>query len=47
MMHVIRNALNIYADREKWQKIVKSSMLSDFSWNLSAKKYIDIYNGLL
>ena len=47
MMHVIKNALNIYADKEKWQKIVKSSMLSDFSWNLSAKKYIDIYNGLL
>lgn len=47
MMHVIKNALNIYSDREKWQKIVKSSMLTDFSWNLSAKKYIDIYNGLL
>ncbi len=47
MMNVIKMALNIYSNSEKWLRIVKSSMNTDFSWNLSAKKYIDIYNGLL
>ncbi len=47
MMNVIKYAMYIYSMPEKWAEIVKTSMNTDFSWDLSAKKYIDIYNGLM
>lgn len=47
MMNVIGYALNLYLDHSKWSNLVKNVMNVDFSWNVSAKKYIDIYNSLM
>lgn len=41
--NAIERALEYYKDREKWKRIVKSGMEEDFSWNNSAKKYLEIY----
>ncbi len=47
MMNTIYYALKLYSNHSKWNKLVKNAMKVDFSWNVSAKKYIDIYNNLL
>ena len=39
-------ALSLYSDKEKWAKFVKCIMRTDFSWNNSAKKYIELYNDI-
>lgn len=36
-------ALGLYGDREKWNRFVRKIMKIDFSWNASAKKYIELY----
>lgn len=46
MLYVIREAEAIYADREKWNALVKKIMKIDFSWGASAKKYIEMYCSL-
>ena len=39
-------ALWLYRDKEKWAKFVKRIMQTDFSWNISAKKYIELYENI-
>ena len=39
-------ALGLYKDGEKWSKLVKKIMQTDFSWDISAKKYIELYNDM-
>ena len=43
MMNVIRYACSMFADHSRWENLVKVVMNVDFSWNVSAKRYIDIY----
>lgn len=47
MMKEIKRALKTYNDKKIWLKIVKSGMKSDFSWNSSAKKYVELYKTML
>ncbi len=42
----IEAALGLYADSAKWKRLVKKIMETDFSWNISAKKYIEMYANL-
>ena len=39
-------ALSLYSNSEKWSTLVKKIMNIDFSWNISAKKYIELYDHL-
>lgn len=39
----IIRALNCFKNKTTWMKIVQNGMHEDFSWNNSAKKYLDIY----
>jgi len=44
MMHVVEYAMDVYYNKNaEWNKIVKNAMKSDFSWNISADKYINMY----
>ncbi len=43
----VKRAIKIFDDKKLWLKIMKSGMKSDFSWNSSAKKYIDLYKTIL
>ena len=47
MMHTINYAIKLYCDHSKWSNLVKNVMKIDFSWNVSAKRYIDIYTSLV
>ena len=47
MMHVVDYAMNVYYNkRDAWNAIVKNAMKADFSWDISAQKYIDLYSEL-
>ena len=47
LLSVIQQALKIYENKTIWKKIVKNAMSSDYSWGNSARKYQEIYQGLL
>lgn len=42
----IRRAVTAFADREEWRKIQIRGMKQNFSWEVSAKKYYDLYRSL-
>ena len=43
----IKRALAFYADHDKWTKAMLRAMGLDFSWTVSAQKYIELYKSLL
>lgn len=44
MMNTINYAMRTYYDnRDSWNKIVDNAMAKDYSWNVSAQKYIQMY----
>lgn len=47
MIKELQRALTIYQDKKTWLKIMRSGMKVDFSWGISAKKYIDLYRTIL
>ena len=46
MLYAINNALEVYGDQKSWKQLVKRGMQQDFSWQESAKKYIELYKKL-
>jgi len=40
----IKKALSVYQHRSAWRELVKRVMELDFSWQVSAKEYIRLYN---
>jgi starch synthase len=43
----IREALQIYADRETWQVLVKAGLETDVSWERSATDYVALYDRMV
>ena len=47
MLSVIYYAMDIYYNRQKeWRKLINAAMKSDYSWDVSADKYIRMYESL-
>jgi starch synthase len=47
MLYTIRRALSFYHDKTTWSQIVKNVFKSDYSWNQSARQYLDLYEQLV
>ncbi len=48
MMNTIYYAMEVFYNRkDHWKKLVKSGMNADFSWDVSADKYISLYKELV
>jgi len=47
MVKEIKRALKVFQDQKEWAKIIKNGMKSDFSWNSSAKKYVELYKTVI
>jgi len=47
MLDTVKRAIGFYKNKDIWEKIVKSGMKQDFSWNKSAKEYLDLYKKLI
>ena len=44
MTSTIKRAVNMFANRKDlWQKIMHNGMVENFSWDVSAKKYLELY----
>jgi starch synthase len=43
MLNTIKFACEVYRDKNVWEIMMLRGMRQDFSWNASAKKYIEIY----
>ena len=44
LIKTVGNALKTFQDKRTWKKIQLNGMAENFSWDASAKKYIDLYN---
>ena len=47
MIKEVKRAIKTFEDKKTWLKIMKTGMKSDFSWDLSAKRYIELYKTIL
>lgn len=39
----LKEALAVYKDRQAWEVLQRNAMKMDYSWEMSAKKYLEIY----
>ncbi|MCL1828243.1 MAG: glycogen synthase [Oscillospiraceae bacterium] len=47
LLDTIRKALHMFTHHpDQWEELMKEGMRTDFSWDLSAKAYIDMYSSL-
>ena len=47
LLTVLRYACGVYRDKVAWQRIARTGMRCDFSWQESARKYRELYQNLL
>ncbi|USB31575.1 glycogen synthase GlgA [Paenibacillus sp. YPG26] len=47
MLYTIRRAVHMYHQPDQWKKIVRNAFAGDYSWNVSAEEYLEIYQSLL
>jgi starch synthase len=47
LMKVIQRALKVFQQPEEWKRLMRNGMMCNFSWENSARKYINLYKDLL
>jgi len=47
LQRAIKRACKAFSNKVIWKKLVEKGMKEDFSWDKSAKKYLDLYNKVL
>lgn len=47
LSETVLRAIKTYHYKDAWNKIIRNGMSKDYSWEVSAKKYIDLYNHAL
>lgn len=47
MVKALEKALKLYKNKVQWEKMQKNGMMTDFSWDKSAEKYMLIYKKLV
>ena len=46
MKDAVKRAVDLFKDKEKWERLLINVMNVDFSWSVSAKKYISLYRDI-
>jgi starch synthase len=46
LLQAVDRALELFSKKEEWRSLIKRAMREDFSWNQSAKAYLDLYQKL-
>ncbi len=46
LLKTVQRAVTAYRDQVSWRKLMKNGMARDFSWETSARKYIQLYRSL-
>jgi starch synthase len=47
LLAAIERAIALYREPKEWRQIQRAGMALDFSWNAAAKKYAEVYAGLV
>lgn len=47
IVKTVKRALTLFEDKDKWTKAMLRAMSMDFSWIVSAQKYVELYKSLL
>ncbi|MCF7801425.1 MAG: glycogen synthase [Candidatus Marinimicrobia bacterium] len=47
LLQAINQALRVFRDKQAWQTLMRNAMAQDFSWEKSARAYLDIYRDLM
>ncbi len=47
LLKTIQRALKVYQQPEEWKKIMRNGMQQDFSWQNSARKYLNLYKEII
>ncbi|MCC6549172.1 MAG: glycogen synthase GlgA [Ignavibacteriaceae bacterium] len=47
LLKELNRALSVYENKKVWHKIIKNGMKVDFSWQASAKRYVELYKTIL
>lgn len=47
LLGAIKRALTTFADKKAWARLVKNAMKGDYSWEVSAQKYVKLYQKLI
>ncbi len=43
LVEAVRSALKIYSQPDIWQRLIQNAMEADFSWERSAREYLELY----
>lgn len=46
LLTTVKRAVNLYPKRRAWTKLMKAGMRQDFSWERSARKYLQLFEAL-
>lgn len=47
LLETVHAALSVFADKSAWRQLQRNAMASDFSWNRSATRYVELYRQLV
>jgi starch synthase len=47
LLSTVQRAIQVYRDPKAWQSLMKCGMHCDFSWDHSAKEYVELYSSIL
>lgn len=47
LLEALHRAVELYADRPRWEQMMRAGMAKDFSWNRSAAEYSALYQRLI
>jgi len=47
LLDAVKRALDVFSDKETWEKLMTNAMKQDFSWNASVSKYVKIYQKMM
>ncbi|HET9044797.1 MAG TPA: glycosyltransferase, partial [Burkholderiales bacterium] len=47
LLAAIERALDLYREPKAWRQIQRAGMATDFSWGAAARRYVEVYAGLL
>lgn len=47
LLQSIKDAVKLFQDQESWETLMRNAMAEDYSWEVSAQKYLALYNELI
>ena len=47
LLHAVKRAVAAFRDHELWERLIRIGMQQDFSWNRSAREYVQVYERAL